>query len=77
MGATWRGVLGLFALGYLALNMLFALLYFAGGEGTIVNARAGSFLDAVWFSVQTFATIGYGVLSRDDLRSLAGSDRIV
>ena len=63
MGATWRGVLGLFALGYLTLNLLFALLYFAGGEGTIVNARAGSFLDAFWFSVQTFATIGYGVLS--------------
>jgi inward rectifier potassium channel len=63
MGATWRRLLALFALAYLALNSSFATLYFLGGPDTLLNARPGSFTDAFWFSVQTFATIGYGVLA--------------
>jgi inward rectifier potassium channel len=63
MGTTWSRMLGLFALAYLALNAAFAVLYLVGGDGTLLNARPGSFADAFWFSVQTFATIGYGVLA--------------
>ena len=55
-----------FALGvvgtYFGLNALFALAYLACGNA-IVNARPGSFVDAFFFSVQTMATIGYGLMS--------------
>jgi len=44
---------------YIALNMLFAVLYLAD-PGAIANARPGSLSDAFFFSVQTIATIGYG-----------------
>jgi inward rectifier potassium channel len=44
--------------GYFGLNTLFAVAYLLCGG--IENARAGSFEDAVFFSVQTMATIGYG-----------------
>ncbi len=58
----WKLLLSFFAI-YCSVNGLFAALYWWGGDGTILNARAGSFADAFWFSVQTFATIGYGVMS--------------
>ncbi len=44
------------------LNVCFALLYLAQ-PGTIANAQPGSFGDAFFFSVETLATVGYGVLS--------------
>ena len=47
---------------YLSLNVLFALLYW-WPDGTIDHARPGSFTDAFFFSIQTMATIGYGVLT--------------
>ena len=58
----WRGFLLLVTTIYLAANVAFAALYMAQ-TGSIVNARPGSFLDAFFFSVETFGTIGYGVLS--------------
>jgi inward rectifier potassium channel len=47
---------------YLCLNAIFALLYLLGGD-SVAGARVGSFEDAFFFSVQTFASIGYGVMS--------------
>jgi inward rectifier potassium channel len=47
---------------YFGLNALFALAYLACGNA-IANARSGSFVDAFFFSVQTMATIGYGLMS--------------
>ncbi len=47
---------------YLMLNVAFAGLYMLQ-PGGIDHARPGSFVDAFFFSVQTMATIGYGVLS--------------
>lgn len=44
------------------LNTFCALLYLAGGD-CIIDARAGSFADAFFFSVQTMAAVGYGVFS--------------
>ena len=44
-------------------NAACALLFLAGGEGTILNAKPNSFADAFFFSVQTSASIGYGVMS--------------
>ena len=46
---------------YLLANAGFALLYLLDGNA-IGGARAGSFADAFFFSVQTMGTIGYGKL---------------
>ncbi len=53
--------LGLFVAEIL-LNVCFAMLYLAQ-PGSIANARPGSFGDAFFFSIETLATVGYGVLS--------------
>jgi inward rectifier potassium channel len=57
----WVGFIVIVALMYLALNIGFAGIYLLGGD-CIVNGN-GSFQDAFFFSVQTLAGIGYGVLS--------------
>ena len=46
----------------LGINTVFALLYLAS-PGCIANARAGSFSDAFFFSVETLATVGYGTMA--------------
>ena len=63
---SWGSFLGLISGGYIGINTLFALLYLIGGNN-IVNARPGSFGDAFFFSVQTLASIGYGVMSPQTL----------
>ena len=55
----WSGFLLLITLGYLALNFIFAFAYWLGGD-CIANANV--FLDKFFFSVQTFASIGYGAM---------------
>lgn len=62
MTVGWPTLLGLILLWYISLNLLFALAYLLGGD-SIANARPGSFTDAFFFSVQTFATIGYGSMA--------------
>src|SRR5438477_900370 len=57
----WRFLLMSIVL-YVTANALFALLYLIPGDA-IANARPGSFADAFFFSIQTMATIGYGVMS--------------
>ncbi|HEX7644924.1 MAG TPA: ion channel [Burkholderiaceae bacterium] len=47
---------------YLGVNLLFATLYWLV-PGTIVNTRPGSFADLFFFSIETLATVGYGVMS--------------
>jgi inward rectifier potassium channel len=59
---SWWRFLLLGILLYIAANALFALFYLIPGDA-IVNARPGSFTDAFFFSIQTMATIGYGVMS--------------
>ena len=58
----WVSFIAIVSLLYLALNIGFAWLYLLGGD-CIVNGKSGSFEDAFFFSVQTLAGIGYGVLS--------------
>ena len=55
----WAASLGLIAMGFFAVNLVFAALYFVIGGVTGID---GSFFDAVSFSVQTLATIGYGAM---------------
>lgn len=64
---SWWRFYGLLAVGYLAVNLLFAIGYLACGPGALLGASSltpgDRFFDAFFFSVQTLATIGYGALS--------------
>lgn len=64
---SWWKLLLYFILSYLIINLIFAFLYFLGGEGSIENIAEGSFLYVIeqlfYFSVQTFTTVGYGNLN--------------
>jgi len=61
LSTSWPWLILLMSAAFVGVNLLFALGYW--GCGGIDNARAGSFLDAFFFSVQTMATIGYGQLA--------------
>jgi inward rectifier potassium channel len=62
LAMSWPRFAALFLGVNLSLNFLFALLYLAQ-PGSLVNARPGSLVDAFFFSVETLATVGYGVMS--------------
>src|SRR6185312_13735394 len=61
---TWPRFLGLIVAFYLVTNAVFAAAYTAAGPGQIAGATATGLgprlLEMFFFSVQTFATIGYG-----------------
>jgi inward rectifier potassium channel len=59
---TWPGFFAIGAATYIVANIIFAALYLLQ-PGSIAQAHPGSFADAFFFSVQTMATIGYGVMS--------------
>jgi inward rectifier potassium channel len=63
----WATFLGLVLLAYLAVNTVFALLYFALGPGHIQGDNAstalGQFLNDFFFSSHTLTTVGYGNLA--------------
>ena len=55
----WSASLGLIAVGFFAVNVVFAVMYHMVGG---VAGSDGSFFDALSFSIQTLATIGYGAM---------------
>ncbi len=61
---SWGGFLGVVIVTYLVLNLVFAVAYLACGPDALLGAGAtmlgGRFSQAFFFSIQTFATIGYG-----------------
>ena len=61
---SWPRFLGLIVLFYLTTNCVFAMAFVAAGPGQISGATATTLgsrlLEMFFFSVQTFATIGYG-----------------
>ncbi|MFD2246535.1 ion channel [Pontibacter ruber] len=61
---TWKLMLTLIVL-YLLLNVVFALLYLWSGIENLhrTDPELSPFLNAFFFSVQTFTTVGYGVLA--------------
>ena len=59
---SWPGFFAIGAATYIVANLVFAALYLLQ-PGSIAQAHPGSFADAFFFSVQTMATIGYGVMS--------------
>jgi inward rectifier potassium channel len=64
---SWPGFLGLVSAIYLALNIAFAAAYLACGPEALIGPSAtmlgGRFSQAFFFSIQTFATIGYGQIA--------------
>jgi inward rectifier potassium channel len=64
---SWPRFIGLVVIVYVALNVVFALAFLACGEqgllGSGVSMLGGPFSRAFFFSVQTFATIGYGQIA--------------
>lgn len=63
---SWRKFLSLLVLAYLTINLLFATAYTLCGPGALHASNDGvpnAFLRAFFFSVETFATIGYGHVS--------------
>jgi len=61
---SWLGFIAVVALLYLALNLVFAALFLACGPDALAGPGShmlgGRLAQAFFFSVQTFATIGYG-----------------
>lgn len=68
---TWPKFLGLLALAYVTVNTLFAGLYLLVGPGALHGPTPvpleGRFLQAFFFSVETFGTIGYGAVYPEGL----------
>jgi len=68
---SWLGFLGLVGALYLMLNLVFAVAYLACGPDALLgpgSAMLGSdFSQAFFFSIQTFATIGYGQIGPNGL----------
>ena len=61
---SWLGFLGLVAALYLVINLIFAVAYVACGPDALAGPGShmlgGRVSQAFFFSIQTFATIGYG-----------------
>src|ERR1700722_952254 len=63
----WIRFLAMVFVAYLAVNAIFACLYYSLGPGQLQGAdaltRSGRFLNDFFFSVHTLSTVGYGNIS--------------
>src|ERR1700731_4252305 len=68
---SWAGFLGLVGLVYLVVNLIFAVAFLACGPDALMGPGAemlgGRLSRAFFFSIQTFATIGYGQVGPNGL----------
>ena len=64
LSVSWTGFFAIILALYLVINLAFASMYLAAGPEALVVTRpemfGGAFSQAFFFSIQTFATIGYG-----------------
>jgi len=64
---SWPSFVAILLLGYIAANVGFALLYLWAGIHNLAGADGStplhSFLNAFFFSTQTFTTVGYGTIA--------------
>ena len=58
----WPGFVAAMLVCWLAINLVFALLYDLR-PGDVANSASGSFSDMFFFSIETLATVGYGVMA--------------
>jgi inward rectifier potassium channel len=63
---SWPGFAIAMLVCWLAINVVFALLYVLS-PGAVANTASGSFADVFFFSVETLATVGYGVMAPHSL----------
>jgi len=70
---SWPSFLATLFLGYVVVNTLFAVLYYALGPGQLAGDDAtnplGRFLNSFFFSAHTLTTVGYGNISPRTLAS--------
>lgn len=59
---SWPQFFAFIGLAFTLVNLLFGTLYWLM-PGSVVNARPDAFMDYVFFSIETLATVGYGVMS--------------
>ncbi len=59
---SWPRFFAALVLAFILVNLLFGIGYWLL-PGSVANAHAGEFLDYFFFSVETLATVGYGVMS--------------
>lgn len=59
---SWTRFMALAAVIYVTANLLFAFLYWLQPD-SVANVGPQRFLDLFFFSVETFATVGYGVMA--------------
>ena len=68
---SWRKFYLLALAGYVVMNLVFGLAYFAAGPDALAGSTAVTvserFLEGLFFSVQTMTTVGYGQLAPGDL----------
>lgn len=62
LAVGWRGFALLFLAAELGINLAFAALYLVQ-PGCVANLPPGSFTSAFFFSMETLATVGYGVMA--------------
>ena len=67
INASWKKFLSIATAAYFVINLIFALAYLLCGPGALVgpdgSAYGNSFLRAFFFSVETFSTVGYGIIN--------------
>ena len=63
---SWPQFFSALVVAFILANLFFATLYWLV-PGSVSNARENEFLDFFFFSVETFATVGYGAMSPGSL----------
>jgi inward rectifier potassium channel len=69
---SWTRFMLLVVASYLVCNALFAVVYVACGPGALVGPGEPGFWRAFFFSVETFSTIGYGIVGPAGLAANLG-----
>jgi inward rectifier potassium channel len=67
LAMNWPKFFGALVLAFIFVNLIFGAVYWLL-PGSVTNAHEGAFLDYFFFSIETLATVGYGVMSPASLQ---------